>query len=752
MSPALHSRISLRALTLCACAALALPLAAQPAPKTPAKLPWMNKALSPDERAAMVIAQMTLDEKIQLVHGVGWGGNLPISPAANGNNGGAGYVPGIERLGIPGINMADSAVGVALGGQHSRYSTLLPSTLGAASSWNPQAAYLYGQVIGRELRAQGYNMSIGGGVDLAREPRNGRNFEYAGEDPLLAGTMVGQLEKGVQSQQIMGDVKHYALNDQEIGRTILNAKIGKRAMRESDLLAFQTALGISHAAGVMCSYNIVNGDYACENDYLLNQALKHDFGFQGWVMSDWGGTHSTAKAANAGLDMEMPGTNFFGDGLKQAVQSGQVPQARLDDMVHRILRSMFAVGVIDNPPRRQVVDVFQGLEDAQRIAEQSIVLLRNAELKTGGRTLPLSAASLHSVAIIGAHADVGLLSGGGSAQVDPPGGNAVPLAPGVSQWGAAVYFPSSPLKELQKKAPHAKFTYDAGTDPAAAAKLAADSQIAIVFVEQHMSEGRDAPTLMLPGKQNELVEAVAAANSRTIVVLETGGPVALPWADKVAAVFAAWYPGIRGAQALASLMFGEVNPSAKLPVSFARADADLPHATVPGSNLRPVDMPPEPGSTHRRRELPAFDVNYAGEGPRVGYKWFESTGKKAQFPFGFGLSYTTYSYSALKVDAAAKTASFTVKNTGSRPGVEIAQLYAALPAAAGENFKRLVAFERVPLKPGEARTVTLTIDPLYLSIFDEAANDWQLLSGDYRLSAGPSSDATPLTATLHVAN
>ncbi len=356
------------------------------------------------------------------------------------------------------------------------------------------------------------------------------------------------------------------------------------------------------------------------------------------------------------------------------------------------------------------------------------------------------------MAIIGAHADVGLLSGGGSAQVDPPGGNAVPLAPGVSQWGAAVYFPSSPLKELQKKAPHAKFTYDAGTDPAAAAKLAADSQIAIVFVEQHMSEGRDAPTLMLPGKQNELVEAVAAANSRTIVVLETGGPVALPWADKVAAVFAAWYPGIRGAQALASLMFGEVNPSAKLPVSFARADADLPHATVPGSNLRPVDMPPEPGSTHRRRELPAFDVNYAGEGPRVGYKWFESTGKKAQFPFGFGLSYTTYSYSALKVDAAAKTASFTVKNTGSRPGVEIAQLYAALPAAAGENFKRLVAFERVPLKPGEARTVTLTIDPLYLSIFDEAANDWQLLSGDYRLSAGPSSDATPLTATLHVAN
>jgi beta-glucosidase len=328
----------------------------------------------------------------------------------------------------------------------------------------------------------------------------------------------------------------------------------------------------------------------------------------------------------------------------------------------------------------------------------------------------------------------------------------VPLAPGVSEWGAAVYFPSSPLKELRRKAPNAKFTYDAGAEPAAAAKLAAAAQVAIVFVEQHMSEGRDAPTLLLPGKQNELVEAVAAANPRTIVVLETGGPVALLWADKVAAIFSAWYPGIGGAQALANLIFGQVNPSAKLPVSFARADADLPHATVPGSDLRPVEQPPEPGSTRRRRELPAFDVDYTREGARIGYKWFESARKTPQFAFGFGLSYTTYSYSALKVDAAAKTASFTVKNTGPRQGVEITQLYATLPPAAGEDFKRLVAFERVALKPGEAKTVTLAIDPLYLSIFDEAKDVWQLLPGDYRLSAGPSSDATSLTATLHIAN
>jgi beta-glucosidase len=707
----------------------------------------MNKALSPDQRADLVLGQMTLDEKIQLVHGDGWGALIPGHKVAPGNNGGAGFVPGIERLGIPAINMADSAVGVRMAAQQSRYATLLPSTLGAAASWNPASAFLYGQVIGRELRAQGYNMSIGGGVDLTREPRNGRNFEYAGEDPVLAGTMVGQLEKGVQSQQVMGDIKHYAFNDQEIGRGILNARLGAKAARESDLLAFEIALKISDAAGFMCSYNRFNGDYACENDYLLNQVLKRDFGFKGWVMSDWGGTHSTAKAANAGLDMEMPGTNFFGDGLKKAIADGQVPMARLDDMVHRILRSMFAVGVIDNPPDpRFVVNPFQGFEDARKIAEESIVLLKNS-----GALLPLKAATLRSVAVIGAHADVGVLSGGGSAQVDAPGGNAVPLKPGQSEWGSPVYFPSSPLKELRKKAPNAKFEYDPGTDPAAAAAKAKTAQVAIVFVEQHMSEGRDALTLNLPGKQNELVEAVAAANPHTLVVLETGGPVALPWAGKVGGIFAAWYPGIAGAQALANLIFGTVNPSAKLPVSFARADADLPQVTVTGSDLRPVEQAPEPGTTWRRRELPLFDVDYTHEGARIGYKWFESTHKPPQYAFGYGLSYTTYAYSALKVDASTKTVSFVVKNTGLRAGTEIAQVYAALPAAAGENFKRLAAWDRVTLKPGEAKTVKLALDPKYLSIFDEASNGWKLLEGDYRIAAGPSSAQTPLTGVLHIA-
>jgi len=722
---------------------LAIPalLCAQPAaPKKPAG-PWMDKSLSPDQRADMVIKEMTLDEKIQLVHGTGWGALRAGEPVPPGSNQGAGFVPGIDRLGIPAINMADSAVGVRMSAIQGRYATLLPSALAAAASWNPEAAFLYGAVIGRELRDQGFNMSIGGGVNITREPRNGRNFEYAGEDPVLAGTMAGQLMRGLQAQQIMGDIKHYALNDQETGRNIMNVILDKRAMRETDLLAFQIALKIAQPAGVMCSYNKVDGDYACENDYLLNQVLKKDFGFQGWVLSDWGGTHSAAKAALNGLDQEMPGDKYFGAPLKTAVDSGQVPMARLNDMVHRILRSMFAVGVIDNPPVHSVPDPFRGLQDAQHIVEESIVLLKNA-----GNQLPLDAAAIQSIALIGSHANVGVLSGGGSAQVDPPGGDAVTHYKGVSQWMHPVWFPSSPLKYISAKAPKAKVAYNDGADTVAAASLAKESEVAIVFVNQYMSESRDAATLSLPDNQDALVSAVAAANPHTIVVLEIGGPVSMPWIDGVQGVLAAWYPGIGGAQAIAAILFGDVNPSAKLPVTFAKSEADLPHPQVPGIDLTPANRPPP------------FDVSYT-EGLKVGYKWFEAEHKRPLFPFGYGLSYTTFAYSLSHTSAAGdgtliwhgigpqgkqQTVIFNVKNTGKRAGAEVAQVYAVLPAAASEPFKRLVAWKRVPLAPGETKTVTLELDPLYLSIFNAEKDAWELPAGEYHVSVGT------LTATFRI--
>jgi beta-glucosidase len=759
----MHRTISLARLKRAGIAAVLLALAVSPAwtqgraqGSSPAPQgPWMNKNLPPDQRADMVLEQMTLDEKIQLVHGGPGGFGAPGAPAQpTRSNGGAGWIPGIPRLGIPDINMADSAVGVTRGAAMSRYSTLLPSTLGAAASWDLKAAYLYGTVIGRELRDQGYNMSIGGGVDITREPRNGRNFEYDGEDPILAGKMVGQIEKAIQDQHIMGDIKHYALNDQETGRNIGNAILDKRSMRESDLLAFEIGLRDSQAAGFMCSYNKINGDWACENDYTLNQVLKKAFGFKGWVMSDWGGTHSTVKAALAGLDQEMPGSGFFGDALKKAVESGEVPMARLNDMVHRILRSMFAVGVIDDPPVRQVVDVFKGLEDAQAIAAETLVLLKNAN-----NQLPLSGAGVKSIAVIGSHADVGTLSGGGSAQVNAPGGNAVKPAPGAAAGPGmgmgreAVYFPDSPLKAIRAKAPKAKVEYNAGTDPAAAAALAKSSETAIVFVNQPTSEGRDVATLALPDNQDALVSAVAAANPRTIVVLETGGPVTMPWSANVNGILAAWYPGIRGAEAIADVLFGDVNPSARLPVTFAKGDQDLPHPEIPGIKL--VPSPPPPGAGRGgagRGMMPPFDVPYT-EGLKVGYKWYDAEKKEPLFPFGFGLSYTTYSYSGLKATAAGRnvTVSFTVKNTGKRAGAEIAQVYAALPAGAGEPPKRLIGWERVPLGPGESKTVNLTIDPLYLSIFNVDRDAWELMPGDYTIMVGTSSRSLPLNQAVKIA-
>jgi beta-glucosidase len=703
-----------------------------------AKMPWMNRSLSPDERAELVVGQMTLDEKIQMVHGTGWGVLRAGAPVPARSNFGAGFMAGIDRLGIPDINLADSAVGIRMAAYQGRYATLLPSTLAAAASWDPDSALLYGEVIGRELRAQGFNMTIGGGVDITREPRNGRNFEYAGEDPLLAGTMTGNLAKGVFSQHVMSDIKHYALNDQETGRNVVNVLLDKKAMRESDLLAFEIAIGISDPSGVMCSYNLVEGNYACENDYLLNQVLKKDFKFKGWVLSDWGATHSTVKSALNGLDQEMPGDdNYFNGPLKKAVEDGQVPQTRLDDMVRRILRSMFAAGVVDYPPIRSVVDPFRGRDDAQHIAEESIVLLKNSD-----RILPLKASSA-SIALIGSHADVGVLSGGGSAQVDAPGGNAIHPEPGGSKWGEAIYFPSSPLKYIQEKTPHASVKYDDGKDTAAAVKLAKTSTTAIVFVNQPMHEGMDAATLSLPNDQDALVEAVAAANPNTIVVLETGGPVSMPWIQHVKGVVEMWYPGIGGAQALANILFGEVNPSAKLPVSFARDDAQLPHPVVPGLEGVPA------GTPNREHKVKPFDLDYT-EGAKVGYKWFEATNKVPLFPFGFGLSYTTYAYSGLTVDDTQRTVHFTVRNTGQREGTEIAQVYVALPSAAKEDYKRLAAWQRVKLAPGQSKEVTLALNPLTLDVFNTDQNGWQLLPGDYNVTTGPSSSDTPLKATLHV--
>ena len=708
--------------------------------------PWMNSSLSPDERAALVLKEMTLDEKVSLLHGTGMVGLSPMSPLAVKSNGGAGYVVGIRRLGIPDIQMSDAAYGVRQSGENGRYSTALPDDLAGAASWDLDAAYEYGALIARELRAQGYNMSLGGGVNLAREPRNGRTFEYMGEDPILAGKMVGQVMKGEQAQHVIGDIKHYALNDQESGRNAVNVHIDKRSMRESDLLAFEIGVRESNVAAVMCSYNRVNGDYACENKYLLTDVLKKGWNFKGFVLSDWQGTHSTAKASAVGLDHEEPGEIFYGDAMKKAVESGRVPKAELDEHVHRILRSMFATGVIDDPPQKSVVDVEGGFEVAQKIEEQSIVLLRNEHAQ-----LPLDATRVASIAVIGAHSDVGMISGGGSAQVDPPGGNAIlPPGKGGTTWQAHIWFPTSPLKAIRAQAPRAEVHYDPGTDPAAAAALAKAADVAIVFAYQWESEGMDLDSLTLPENQDDLIAKVAAANPRTIVVLETGSPATMPWADQVSGILEVWYGGSRGAEALARVIFGEVNPSAKLPITFPKNEADLPHLSI----VKPPRESTTDGEPDAWKKiaagLPAFQTAY-DEGLKVGYKWYDAEHKPVLFPFGYGLSYTTYSYSDFKV-TPGKTVhlSFRVTNTGNRAGAEIAEAYAVLPESAGEPPKRLVGWSKVKLNAGESKEVGIEVDPEYLSIFNVERDAWQLIPGDYTLMVGGSSQSLPLKDTVNL--
>jgi beta-glucosidase len=739
--------ISLLALSIFILGAVLMPASAQSGAND--KTPWMNTTLSPDERAAMVVKEMTIDEKVSLLHGTGMVGLSPMSPLAIHSNGGAGYVVGIPRLGIPAIQISDAAYGVRSSGENGRYSTALPSNLGAAASWDLDAAFAYGALIGRELRDQGYNMSLGGGVNIAREPRNGRTFEYMGEDPLLAGRMVGSLIRGTQAQHVIGDIKHYALNDQESGRNAVNVNIDKRSMRESDLLAFEIGVHEGNPGGVMCSYNRVNGEYACENKYLLTDVLKKDWNFKGFVLSDWQGAHSTAKASAAGLDHEEPGEIFFGPAMKEAVQSGRVPMAEVDEHVRRILRSMFACGVVDDPPQKGVVDVLGDLEIARKVAEQSIVLLKNEQSQ-----LPLGGShAVNSIAVIGAHADVGMISGGGSAQVDPPGGNAImPRGKGQTKWMVPVWFPTSPLKAIRAKALGAKVQFDPGTDYSSAAALAKTSDVAIVFAYQWESEDMDLDSLSLPEHQDELIAAVAAANPHTIVVLETGSSVTMPWADQVGAIVEAWYAGSAGAEALTNIIFGDVNPSAKLPITFPKSDADLPHHSIV--------KPPRESTTHGEPDawnkiaagLPAFQTTY-DEGLKVGYKWYDAEKKQVLFPFGYGLSYSTYSYANLRVmpggtPGSKVRLSFTVTNTSNRAGSEIAEVYAALPAAAAEPPKRLVGWNKVKLNPAESKDVVVEVDPLYLSIFNVDQNAWQLVPGDYKFMVGGSSQSLPLTQSV----
>ncbi len=676
---------------------------------------------------------MSTAEAVSLLHGVMAidifpGHKLTLPPDAIT---GAGYIPGIARLGIPSLRESDASLGVAfaLGMRHDG-ATALPSSLAAAASFSPELAFAGGAMIAREALAKGFNVLLAGGVDLARDPRGGRNFEYVGEDPLLAGMIAGAAIRGIQSEHVISTAKHFALNDLETGRTFHDAVIAEPAARESDLLAFEIALEQGRPGAVMCAYNRVNGPYACESPWLLNDVLKRDWNFPGWVMSDWGAVHAIT-ALDAGLDQEsgeqLDKKVWFGDALLKKAEADPATRARVRQAAGRIVASMKQVGIMGER-RATAPDMAADAEIAQRQEEAGIVLLQNT-----GAILPLSMKT-RRIAVIGGHADAGGLTGGGSSQVVGPGGPAasIPItSEGIagSGWNTEIFDGAPPLAAIREAVPQASVTFTTSRYPAEAAEAARHADVAIVFATQWNIEGADLPDLGLPDGQDAVIAAVAAANPHSVVVLETGNPVLMPWRSSVAGIVEAWYPGARGGNAIARVLFGAVNPSGRLPISFPRTLSQLPRPANPGLG--------QPGGT-------AFPVIYS-EGSDVGYRWYAARHATPLFPFGFGLGYTNFSIGDLKVVPGKNPSfSFRLTNTGTRPGTDTPQIY--LLGAPDRTQLRLLGWARAALRPGETRELQVIADPRLLASWNQARHGWSIEPGIYRFAVGESAAALSLGA------
>lgn len=703
---------------------------------------------TPESRADATLARMTIEEKIALLHGP-----MAVMVAPSKRPAGvplsAGYVMGVPRLGVPILISTDASLGVSnlMNMRLGDVATALPSGLSLASSWSPHVARAGGAMIGSEARAKGFNVMLVGGVNLVRDPRAGRNFEYLGEDPLLAGRLVGGQIAGVQSNQIIATIKHFAFNDQETGRNVASVEMDEAAMRESDLLAFQIGIEQGDPGSVMCSYNRVGGVFACENPFLLNDVLRRDWGYKGYVMSDWGAVHST-EAILAGLDQQsgeqLDGKPYFSTMLAQALAEGRVPQSAIDQAARRVLYAAYAHGVVDNPLKpASAIDYSGNAEVAQRAAEAGIVLLRNE-----GGVLPL-AAGAKRIVVIGGNADAGVPSGGGSSSVRPVGGvqrlsKGAPSGPAAT-FAQRFYGGTPPLEALRAELPLATISYLDGKDVAAAAAAAKAADVAIVFAEKYATEVLDHPDISLGEGQDELIEAVADANSSTVVVLQTGNPVAMPWQAKVPAILSAWYSGQRGGAAIARVLTGKVNPSGHLPVTFPMSVDQLPNPILPGSDAAPADKETRAVYGLQAGTRP-FDIRYP-EGADAGYRWFDARGHQPLYAFGHGLSYTTFRYSGLKIGTGSNmTVRFDVTNTGERPGIDVPQVYLKRPGKA----KRLIGWGRPELQPGETRNVSIVLDPRVIADFDVKRQRWIVKPEQVAIEVSKSAVEPVLTAAARM--
>ncbi|HEX9335684.1 MAG TPA: glycoside hydrolase family 3 C-terminal domain-containing protein, partial [Pseudonocardiaceae bacterium] len=658
------------------------------------------------QRVAQVLAQMSLAQKISMVHG------------ASGPY--VGNIPGIPALCIPIVWLEDGPVGV---GEGLTGVTQMPAAVSAAATWDTAAEQQYGNVVGSEEFGKGTTIDLGPTVNIIRDPRWGRAFESMSEDPFLDGQLASAEIRGVQNTGELAQVKHLGVYNQETNRNSSadNAIIDPRAEQEIYFPQFQASVQQGAASSVMCSYSFVNGTDACENPVLLNNALDNEFGFPGFVTSDWGGTHSTVAAVNAGLDMQMPDGSFLGTPLSTAVTNGQVSMATLNTMVSRILTELFTFGLFDNPQHAAstgaTVTSTAHQTTARDIAEEGTVLLKN-----NGNALPLNTSTVKSIAVIGTDATSPQTAGGGSAGVSSSG-TVTPLQGITSRAGSGISVQSQP-----------------GDNPGniqAAVTLARNSSVAVVFASNFESEGSDLSNINLPGDDDTLISQVAAANPNTIVVLNTGSAVTMPWLGSVAGVLENWYPGQQDGNAIAALLFGDVNPSGKLPVTFPKSLADVPASTTaewPGTNGQ---------------------VQYA-EGVDVGYRWYQAKNITPLFPFGFGLSYTSFAFSNLAVSAmnahGVATVTATVTNTGSRAGSDVAQLYVGDPATTGEPPEQLKGFSRVTLNPGAATTVSFPVTLHDLAFWNDSTSSWTTPTGSYRILVGDTSASPQLSGSLTVSS
>ncbi|MER7179382.1 glycoside hydrolase family 3 N-terminal domain-containing protein [Streptomyces hyaluromycini] len=764
-------------------------------------------------RVEGLLARLTLDEKISLLHGADDPGSL----------GQAGYVPGVPRLDIPPLRLADGPAGVRI----TEHATALPAPVLLASAFDPELARRYGQVIGREGRALGQDVLLSPMVNLIRTPYAGRNFETFSEDPLLASDLVAAEIRGIQGEGLIATVKHFALNNQEQDRNSIDVHAGEQTMHELELRGFEAAVGAGTGA-VMGSYNKVNGTFACENPTLLTDILRDQWGFGGWVMTDWFAAHSTAAALTAGLDMEMPDGTYFGTALKSAVQNGSVPEKYIDRAVRRILAVMDRFGLLDgSAPPRPGRDARAGAAVALEVAKAGATLLRNEH-----RTLPLDGGS---VAVIGPTGSLPFVSGGGSAHVVPDHadspldairartrstvgytlgadlfGKALPagaLSPGLTsegqqvgagkawaydgtlsvaeddEWTFVLHFSSAatarpkvlldgeelfPLAagygeyfsgglvavapdglgvrrktlRLARGAHTLKITADGGDsgllfrlrrstgatraqDVADAVAAARAARHAVLFAYEDATEGLDRTTVALPGHQEELIRAVTAANPRTTVVLNTSSCTSMPWLAETGAVLQMYYPGQEGAAATAAVLFGDSDPGGRLTQSFPADDEHHPVAGDP-------------------RRYPGVDgVEEYSEGIHAGYRWYDAQGVRPLFPFGHGLSYTSFAYSDPRArwtrDGLEVT--FTVHNTGRRAGTDVPQVYVgpSPDLRLDQAVRVLGGYRRLALRAGERRRVTVRVAARTLSSWDARHHRWTLGTGRRTVWIGASS-------------